>query len=89
MKTGVMKRTVLARLSMALLLLGGCAATTTPISTPLTGSNAPGSLLGTAPVVEIAYVNGKVWQKSSTGLWRYYSSGTWNPAGGTSVSPLP
>lgn len=45
----------------------------------------------TANVLEIAYVNGAVWQENSAGLWwsKTLPTDPWGPAAGTSVSPLP
>ncbi len=44
----------------------------------------------TSNVVELAYVNHAVWYETSGGVWQYktISTGTWAPAGGTTVSPL-
>ena len=42
-----------------------------------------------ANVIELAYVNGAIWQENSARLWYQYSNGGWTPANGTSVSPLP
>ncbi|PPQ29173.1 hypothetical protein CCS01_22555 [Rhodopila globiformis] len=44
----------------------------------------------TANVIELAYVNGSVWQENAGDLWWAKSSpgGTWLPANGTPVSPL-
>jgi hypothetical protein len=45
----------------------------------------------TAHVVEIAYVNGVVWQENASNLWWSKTSPTaaWGPTMGTSASPLP
>ena len=43
----------------------------------------------TANVIELAYVNGVVWQENSQKLWWAWESGSWTPYGGTSISPLP
>jgi hypothetical protein len=44
----------------------------------------------TANVIELAYVNGRVWQENASGLW--WSKGrpadAWGPAAGTSISPV-
>jgi hypothetical protein len=41
-----------------------------------------------ANVVEIAYVNGNIWQENTSNLWWEWTNGAWT-ASGTSVSPLP
>ena len=45
----------------------------------------------TANVIELAYVNGTIWQENSSNLWwdetKPYAG--WTPAGGTTTSPLP
>jgi hypothetical protein len=41
-----------------------------------------------ANVVEIAYVNGAIWQENTSGLWWQWGSTAWVGAG-TSTSPLP
>ena len=41
-----------------------------------------------ANVVEIAYVNGNIWQENTSNLWWEWTTGAWT-ASGTSVSPLP
>jgi hypothetical protein len=45
----------------------------------------------TANVIELAYVNGTVWQENASDLWwgKTSPTATWSPAGGTSTSPLP
>ncbi len=45
----------------------------------------------TAKVIELAYVNGEVWQENASDLWWGKTSPTaaWSPAAGTSTSPLP
>lgn len=45
----------------------------------------------TANVLELAYVNGEVWQKNSSDLWWGKTSPTaaWDPPYGTAVPPLP
>src|ERR1700748_592322 len=44
----------------------------------------------TANVIELAYVNGQVWQRNASNLWWPKSSpdASWLPAYGTPVSPL-
>jgi len=41
-------------------------------------------------VIEVAYVNGKIWQENNGNLWWYKSSpsDSWSPPDGTTVSPL-
>lgn len=41
-----------------------------------------------ANVIEIAYVNGTLWQQNASHLWWAYSTGTWTPTNGTTVSPV-
>jgi len=45
----------------------------------------------TANVAQIAWVGGKIWQESSSHLWRSKTSPTaaWDPPAGTATSPLP
>ena len=45
----------------------------------------------TGSVVELAYVNGTIWQENSAKLWwgETQPNASWSPAAGTSVSPLP
>jgi hypothetical protein len=45
----------------------------------------------TANVVQLAYVNGTIWQENSSGLWWGETSPTasWSGTAGTSTSPLP
>jgi hypothetical protein len=45
----------------------------------------------TANVVELAYVNGEIWQESSGNLWwgKTTPGAAWAPTGGTATSPLP
>jgi hypothetical protein len=45
----------------------------------------------TADVIQLAYVNGDVWQQNSNFLWWYKKTpnSPWLPASGTSKSPLP
>jgi hypothetical protein len=45
----------------------------------------------TAGVIELAYVNGTIWQENSNNLWwgETQPDAAWAPAAGTSVSPLP
>ena len=45
----------------------------------------------TANVIELAYVNGTIWQENASDLWWGKTSPTasWEPGAGTSVSPLP
>ncbi|MEA2771848.1 MAG: hypothetical protein QOD93_4810, partial [Acetobacteraceae bacterium] len=45
----------------------------------------------TAGVIELAYVNGTIWQENSNNLWwgETQPNAAWAPAAGTSVSPLP
>jgi hypothetical protein len=45
----------------------------------------------TGNVVELAYVNGKVWQENNSSLWwaKANPSDSWGPAAGTATSPLP
>jgi hypothetical protein len=45
----------------------------------------------TANVIELAYVNGAVWQENSRHLWwsKTSPSAAWSPPAGTSTSPLP
>jgi endoglucanase len=44
----------------------------------------------TANVIELAYVNGQVWQENASDLWwaKSLPTDTWGPAFGTSTSPL-
>jgi endoglucanase len=42
-----------------------------------------------ANVIELAYVNGVIWQENSSKLWWSWVGGTWTPTSGTSTSPLP
>ena len=45
----------------------------------------------TAGVVELAYVNGTIWQENSAKLWwgETQPNASWSPQAGTAVSPLP
>lgn len=45
----------------------------------------------TAGVIELAYVNGTIWQENSASLWsgETQPNASWAPAAGTAVSPLP
>ena len=45
----------------------------------------------TANVIELAYVNGTVWQENASKLWwgKSSPSASWSPAPGTAISPLP
>jgi len=45
----------------------------------------------TANVIELAYVNGQVWQENANYLWwaKSLPSDSWSPGNGTTVSPLP
>ena len=45
----------------------------------------------TAGVVELAYVNGTIWQENSANLWwgETQPNASWSPQAGTAVSPLP
>ena len=45
----------------------------------------------TSGVIELAYVNGKIWQENASKLWwgETQPNASWAPAAGTSVSPLP
>ncbi len=43
----------------------------------------------TANVVELAYVNGSVWQENASALWWQWSGSTWSSTDGISTSPLP
>jgi len=45
----------------------------------------------TANVIELAYVNGKVWQESASDLWwaKTVPTDQWSPTSGTPKSPLP
>ncbi|HWE31500.1 MAG TPA: hypothetical protein VHB97_26045 [Polyangia bacterium] len=40
-------------------------------------------------MIELAYVNGSIWQENASQLWWQYVGGGWSPSDGTSVSPLP
>ncbi len=42
-----------------------------------------------ANVIELAYVNGNVWQENSSNLWWEWQNNSWQPGAGTSQSPLP
>ena len=44
----------------------------------------------TANVTELAYVNGKIWQENSQGLWwsKTAPAASWGPAYGTTVNPV-
>jgi uncharacterized membrane protein YgcG len=42
-----------------------------------------------ANVIELAYVNGNVWQENSSNLWWEWQNSSWQPGAGTSQSPLP
>jgi endoglucanase len=50
----------------------------------LDGGQAPYS----ANVIELAYVDGVVWQENASNLWWEYQNGGWTPTDGTSSSPL-
>jgi hypothetical protein len=41
-----------------------------------------------AGVIEIAYVNGSIWQENSSNLWWQFSAGSWTPMAGTTTNPL-
>jgi hypothetical protein len=45
----------------------------------------------TANVVELAYVDGKIWQENASKLWwaKTKPGDAWSPGNGTSISPLP
>ncbi len=45
----------------------------------------------TAGVIELAYVNGTVWQENSSNLWwgKTTPTAAWSPGAGTTTSPLP
>ncbi len=45
----------------------------------------------TANVIELAYVNGTIWQENSSKLWwgETQPNAAWSPAAGTAISPLP
>lgn len=45
----------------------------------------------TANVIELAYVNGTIWQENSSDLWwgKTQPTASWSPATGTATSPLP
>ncbi len=45
----------------------------------------------TANVIELAYVNGTIWQENSSKLWwgETQPNAAWSPAAGTATSPLP
>jgi hypothetical protein len=45
----------------------------------------------TAGVIELAYVNGTIWQENNSQLWwgETLPNAAWSPLAGTSVSPLP
>jgi hypothetical protein len=40
-------------------------------------------------VIEIAYVNGTIWQENSSSLWWSWTGAGWSAGAGTSTSPLP
>lgn len=40
-------------------------------------------------VVEIAYVNGAIWQENASKLWWSWTGSAWSSGSGTSTSPLP
>lgn len=42
----------------------------------------------TAAVIELAFVNGIVWQENDNNLWWSWQCGSWNPPAGTSMSPV-
>jgi endoglucanase len=41
-----------------------------------------------ANVIELAYVNGVIWQENSSDLWWGWTDNAWNPTYGTTTSPL-
>jgi hypothetical protein len=45
----------------------------------------------TSAVIELAYVNGAVWQENASKMWweKTAPSAAWGPTGGTAISPLP
>ncbi len=43
----------------------------------------------TASVIELAYVNGVLWQENASKLWWQWTGTGWSSGGGTATSPLP